>query len=524
MRLLIAARLSQARKGQTGIDTQDIDARAWAEANGHEIVGIAADKISGRVSPFKRPNLGPWLTDPKLMAQYDGVLGSKMDRLTRGRDWHTREWAETNGKKLVLATPSLIWPPEPGDIATPIIWDTLVNVASGEWENTSQRYRRMQASLKDSGFLVGRPMFGLNVIPVPGTEHSTLAPDPALVPYVKGMVERALNGDSLSSIGAWLESEGITPPDSEVWSPKSVSQILRNPCLIGRRTTDRGKGKTVLRFAPIIDAATFTKLQAKLDSNPKRRGAVSSDPAMLTGVIYCAKCKGVMHRRRSVTKRKDGSRYVYEGYRCDGTPRQPSTCRNMIPQADTDAKVNEWFTAGPVSNEQRIETIVIPGTGHQDELEQNARDIADLDIDAPSYDARLAELRAERKRLQSLPGEADRIEHRFTDQTVREFWLSLSTAERRAFLLDHGIRVFASREYWNLDTGEAASRFWWPAENEPADPEPRDDEHAAEEAHAANRQYRAQNTELATGEGEDDWTEYAALIERDDESWRMETS
>src|SRR6266700_4065219 len=122
MRLLLAARLSKDRAGQTGLDSQDTDARAWAERNGHEVIATAADKISGRTSPLDRPNLGPWLSTPALMAKYDGIVVSKLDRLTRGRDWGIREWAEKNGKKLVVVSPELCWPHEPADTATPVVW------------------------------------------------------------------------------------------------------------------------------------------------------------------------------------------------------------------------------------------------------------------------------------------------------------------------------------------------------------------------------------------------------------------
>src|ERR1700728_4835855 len=105
MRIVIAGRLSQKREGQTGIDTQDLDARRWAEDNGHTVIAVPADRISGRVSPFDRRNLGPWLTDPEKMAQYDAVLASKMDRFTRARDWKMRQWAEDNDKKLIVVTP-----------------------------------------------------------------------------------------------------------------------------------------------------------------------------------------------------------------------------------------------------------------------------------------------------------------------------------------------------------------------------------------------------------------------------------
>ena len=142
MRLLLAARLSQLVRGnETGIDTQDEDAREWALRNGHTIVGVAADDISGTVSPFRRRNLGPWLTDPNRVAMYDGILVTKLDRLTRRRDWDIRQWAEEHGKKILVVSPELVWPPAPGDTTTATTWDLLVKLAASEWINTSQRYK-----------------------------------------------------------------------------------------------------------------------------------------------------------------------------------------------------------------------------------------------------------------------------------------------------------------------------------------------------------------------------------------------
>ena len=130
--LVAFARLSQYADGKTGIDTQDEDDRGWAAANGHQIIQMVVDHISGRVSPLNRRNAGKWLRDPALMAIYDGILVARIDRLTRNRDRDIRQWAEEYGKKIIIVNPTLIWPPEPGDIATPIIWDNLVNIAASE--------------------------------------------------------------------------------------------------------------------------------------------------------------------------------------------------------------------------------------------------------------------------------------------------------------------------------------------------------------------------------------------------------
>ena len=97
------------------------------------------------------------------MALYDGVLVAKIGRLTRKRDWDIRQWAEDHGKKILVVSPELEWPPNPGDVATPIIWDDLVNLAAGEWENTSQRYRRMQKELREQQYFVGQAPYGTTV-------------------------------------------------------------------------------------------------------------------------------------------------------------------------------------------------------------------------------------------------------------------------------------------------------------------------------------------------------------------------
>ena len=60
MRLRRAARLSQLqRDGQDGIGltTQDSRGREWAEREGHQIAGVAADTKSGTVAPWDRRNL-----------------------------------------------------------------------------------------------------------------------------------------------------------------------------------------------------------------------------------------------------------------------------------------------------------------------------------------------------------------------------------------------------------------------------------------------------------------------------------
>jgi site-specific DNA recombinase len=475
VRVIIAARLSQARTAQTGIDSQDADARAWAERTGHEVIATVADKISGRVAPFERPNLGPWLTDPSKRAQYDGIVVSKLDRLSRGRDWGTRQWAEDHGKVLLVISPELSWPPVPGDTSTPIVWDSLMNIATAEYDNTKARYGRMQKALSDNGFLVGRAPFGYRI--VKSGEHKTLEPDPTTAPYVRAMADRYLYGESLRTIASWLESENV-PTHTDVkkilegkatggahWQAKVIQQTLRNPTLVGRRVADRKEklpdgttrivrfgGKTLMRVEPILDRDTWQAVQDKLDQKATRQGIAPGSTALLTSIAECAHCGAPMYRNRGTRKRKDGTRNELYYYRCHGKDGK-SECRNTVRLEELDQDVQNLIITS-YGDREVIETVVIKGHGHEDELAANLQDIRELDPDAPDYDRKLTALRAERGRLQALPTVPDTVEERPTGQTVAEMWRGLSVPERRDYLLKAGLVVVV------VGKQETGADFW----------------------------------------------------------------
>ena len=121
-RWIVAARLSRVTKKNrergdsliNGIQTQDLAAAEWAQAEGHEIVAVTKDRNVSGVIPPERPELGPWLTEPDKLVQYDGIVAHAVDRLSRRYQDVTwlRDWAERNGKKLYVIKDRLRWPDE----------------------------------------------------------------------------------------------------------------------------------------------------------------------------------------------------------------------------------------------------------------------------------------------------------------------------------------------------------------------------------------------------------------------------
>jgi len=441
-RVLVAARLSRVtEQGQTRIDRDDQAAQKWAEGReGVTVVAVSEDAgVSGSVSPWDRKGLGPWLTDPARLCQYDEIVASTMDRLGRStRDLNDlRSWAEDHGKVIRILSPSLTWPPPPDDFASGFVWDVLGRLAEMELRLISKRYKDLRAHLRTNESLVGKPPFGYVVT---GEKYGkSLALDPALVPVLRGMIDRALAGDSFLSICRWLDSEGVPTPRGDKWSPKSVTNALRNPALKGRRYEG---GKTVLRFESLLTSSQWQALQDGLDGRPQRRGPTTAATATLTGVIECEGCGGPMYRHRSTRARKDGTKNVFESYRCKGTDIAPSTCANMVALDDIESWVDAWFTTGGAfARTEIIETTVVPGDDHRAEVEEIEAELRELDPDAEDWIEQAQALRSERARLRALPTEAAQVVERPTGQTVGDVWQSLDDEARRAYLLAAGVKV-----------------------------------------------------------------------------------
>ena len=160
---------------------------------------------------------------------------------------------------------------------------------------------------------------GIAVVPHPeDAEHKTLAVDPELEPVLIEVIQRTLRGDTFASMCQWLDGEGIKPRYGGRWHSKSLTQVLRNPCLKGRQVS--AVGKTLLTFEGLINSREFDQLQQALDNRPNKRGPVTGQTAMLTNIVVCAKCGRPLYRFQTRNTRKDGSKYVKRYDRCKGRP------------------------------------------------------------------------------------------------------------------------------------------------------------------------------------------------------------
>ena len=481
-RWVVAARLSRVRKKDrergdaliNGIQTQDIRSTEWAQYEGHVIVHVTRDKnVSGAVAPWERPELGPWLTDPVKLVQYDGIVAFDVSRLSReyfDLAW-LRKWAEENHKKLYVIKERLHWP----DNRDGTLWGVAAERAYEERQEIIERITRELGALREAGKLTGRAPFGY--VSAGEKYDHYLVPTDEGRKYVPLIFQHCIDGWSLKTIAEWLNSEGVKPPGSAGWWPNSVRGLIRNPGYKGHLCerenvppdeTEKhdGKvvrycyggtwvekprwqyGKTIHRCKPLVDAAVWKHANEALSTSDGRGRIDPENPPMLAGVLSCSSCDD------SPMWRNGKPPYLY--YRCGGRGSNRSSCGNMVRLELVDAAVNDIMASTFDVPVMRHEIVYGNEAEIEAELERirfELKQLAARELDWEEEDRERARLREEQTRVSNTKVVEDRVELVETDDTYLELWERLSIQDRGLWLEEHEFQVTASKERVTVTQG-----------------------------------------------------------------------
>jgi site-specific DNA recombinase len=418
MRLLGAARLSHRTDESTSIARQKERINSYANSRDPKptVVHITEDDdVSGATDPFERENLGPWLTDPEKIALWDGLIVTKLDRLTRSlSDFDTLcKWCERNKKIIISVDESL-------DLSTymgRMFANILAMFAEFERERIGDRRRQRAADDKARGWWGGgRPPYGYR--PVKIGDHWELEVDPETKSIVEWIAGEIIAGKSATSVAQILTERGTpTPGGASKWYQNTIRDMLRNP-------------KTVL------DPQTQLKVLDALDSS-KANWTKRGDAAMLLNIAYCYDCRSSKAGLKPLySKRYTSKGHLYEYYTCS------ANCgARRVSMAGLEEKIAA--SVAKHAREKWREKHIIPGDNHNAEISIIERRIRELDLDAPDYAETHSQLMTDRSRLKSLPAKADRVEWLETGETIAEHWEKMNLAERRTWLLTQGTKVHA---------------------------------------------------------------------------------
>lgn len=127
-------------------------------------------------------------------------------------------------------------------------------------------------------------------------------------PVLMRMIELALAGTSTHKIVAKLNADRIPSPRGGAWNVSTAAYALRSPSLFG----EMSHAGVHFTCPPIIDRATWDRLQRAMDARKIDGRPPVASPAMLGGRVRCAACgRGCFVRR---TRGRSGRDYYY--YRC----------------------------------------------------------------------------------------------------------------------------------------------------------------------------------------------------------------
>jgi site-specific DNA recombinase len=473
LRVIIAARLSQKRKGRDGIglETQDERSRPWAEAQGYHVVATVADTARGTVPPFKRKNLAAWVTDPAKMAEYDAIVAYRNDRLSRA-GWRDeaaiRAWAEDHGKRLVIVDGPQ-WPPRnDGDRWQ---WESMSIQARKEWEASQERNDRMQRAILDNGGFVGAPPWGWVLV---GEEYAKqpVATDQARV--IMPEMFRMLWQDKASTrdIALWLETAtwpGV-PFVIAGWHPQTVTAMIRNRMYAGHvihampAYLDRPAQTWDTPCEELVDPESWDRANRELDARAAKaaggRKPGTRSKTLLAGVARCPRC--AVRGKDSPMTRITARQGVFQRCRGRGGASAMKGCGNMVPASAAESLMNRFMRG----NQTEILTVTRkPPTDYDSAVRKAKNARKALDDDAPDYDQRYAELTVEVKRAEAErdahQGEKPVTEITGTGVTYAQRWAGLDDTGRGDWLRKSGVLAYYDTGDWDAGAVLAASGEQW---------------------------------------------------------------
>lgn len=325
-----------------------IDSRGWTFVEHYEDLGA-----SGYDPKAARPGL-----DAALAAIAEGradvLVVYRLDRLTRrgvGEAIRIVDELRRNGASLVSASEPFL---DTSSAMGTGIFGLFAAMAEQESENISSRSRGAKAALREVGSHAGgRPPFGFTAVREVRGKFTvrSLVPDPREADVVREIVERVLNGESVSALARELNARGLRPRSGADWGTSTLTRVLRAPQIAGYMpakrhgrngippTDSRGRlliqtdaeGAPLQPWTPIIDPADWHRVQDVLEARPITRG-LTKEASLLggTSLLICSLCGGGMaaDRRTGTT----GGNYRCMKHRRAGTC--PGTTVSMVPAED----------------------------------------------------------------------------------------------------------------------------------------------------------------------------------------------
>lgn len=454
-RAVIYLRQSTYREESISLEVQEQAARAHAERNGYDVVGVEADPgVTGR--SWKRRAGVQAAMRALETGVADVVIVWRWSRLSRSRrDWAVAaDMADLAGGRIESAT-------EPNDrtAAGRFARGVMTELAAFESERIGEQWQEARDHRVARGLpSTGGPRFGYVQRP-----DRTYAPDPETGPLLAELYRLYLSGWGSAQLTRMLNDLGIPRGRTQrPWNYQDTLNVLDAGFGAGLlvKTPPRPKNQPTAAaprlpvwerefrpgaHEPVIDQATWEAYVAARRARTRQR--VRTGAPMLSGLLRCADCGGPMHHNSW----SGGRMYVCSRASTTTGRRQVSVAAHRV-EADVEAwvlQLAEQITERAVALEQtedRGRRVDMTARRAEQQLERvNARlttlalKLADGTLSDDAYRLAAAALEAERadaqRRLQtSKRNPAREAAPAALPRDLRRQWPGMTSELRNAIL------------------------------------------------------------------------------------------
>ncbi|MCP3803891.1 recombinase family protein [Allokutzneria sp. A3M-2-11 16] len=443
---LIYARESYTQDGSTAEEVQFEKGTRWANAFDIPIVDTISDlSVSGALSAFERPELGPWLGE-NPPAHWKTLIVTKLDRV--GRDTEDIlalfRWARENGKRIVFVSEGIDTSME----LAKLIITVLAAIAEMERGRIAERIADAKAKHRENGRWTGdRYVYGLMPVRRENGEGLEIAVDPVAVEVLRELSAKARSGARQADLMRWLNDREIPTPMERTRQHKAERENLPMPSL--GATWALPSVRDILTNTHLVEWGIYSEAEHKeikaniLRPELQARGARRIMP--FSGLFVCPECAGPLWLKQRTNKytKKDGTVQVYasKAWHC---PKKHITCADVDGlEALAMAEFTRAFSA-VIVRERRV----VPPTDHANDIARLERRYAETMASVVKAQpderaviiAKAEAMMADVDRLRALPIDPGGLRWVDTDTVWSDKVRGLDPMVRRDVFLSFGVR------------------------------------------------------------------------------------
>ena len=231
----------------------------------------------------------------------------------------------------------------------------MAGIASYEAELIGSRQAQSQDYRRRNGKSVGSLMFGYKNEWRPDGAYKVKDEEQAAV--LRMIIDRALAGDTWSSIADHLNHLGYKTARGKTWSASTVSQVTESPQIAGMRPTgdgvvlDDGGVPVVDKHLQICKVKEWERLQAMRQERAKfRTRGAKHERLLLQGIATCGTCGRRLTRAQAKVKGK-----IYTQYTCTADTKSNCNPRVHVSSRKLDGYIEEILK--PVLDSQQVDWI-----------------------------------------------------------------------------------------------------------------------------------------------------------------------